>query len=182
MSEISENYSRLADAFAEKVAAVPADRWESPSPCEEWTARDVVRHMVDVHDMFLGFIGQKLDRTTSVDHDPAGAFAAARKAVQANLEDPMQATTEYEGLSGKTTFEKGVGQFVCFDLVVHAWDLARATGIDEHLDPDGVRTILDAAPQFGPMLRTPGICGPEVEVPPDADEQTKMLAFLGRRP
>ena len=36
--------------------------------------------------------------------------------------------------------------------------------------------------EFGDMLRTQGVCGPEVEVAADADEQTKLLAFLGRHP
>ena len=47
MTETSQRYARLADAFAAKIAAVPDDRWACPSPCEGWTARDVVRHVID---------------------------------------------------------------------------------------------------------------------------------------
>ena len=46
MTEISERYERLGDAFAAKIAAVPADRWSAPSPCRDWTAHDVVSHVV----------------------------------------------------------------------------------------------------------------------------------------
>ena len=181
MSKVSERYARLAAAFTEKVKAVPADRWESPSPCEGWTARDVVRHVVDTHGMFLGFIGREFRDVPSVDDDPVAAWEAARDIVQGHLDDPETARTEYDGFAGKLTFEQGIDRFICFDQLVHAWDLARAAGIDESLDPEEVRRVLDVAPQFGEMLRAPGVCGPEVEVPPDADEQTRMLAFLGRR-
>ncbi len=54
MSDIAERYRRLAGTFEERIAAVPADRWEDPSPCEDWTARDVVRHVVDTQALFLG--------------------------------------------------------------------------------------------------------------------------------
>ena len=45
MSAIADRYRRLSDDFATTVAAVPADRWDDQSPCEDWKARDVVRHV-----------------------------------------------------------------------------------------------------------------------------------------
>ncbi len=132
--------------------------------------------------MFLGFIGQELGSIPTVDDDPAGAFAAARRAVQDNLEDPARATAEYQGFAGPTTFEAAIDGFICFDLVVHGWDLARATGLDDRIDPDEVRRVRARAAEFGDMIRTAGVCGPAVEVPADADEQTKLLAYLGRHP
>jgi uncharacterized protein (TIGR03086 family) len=182
MSTVSDRYARLSDAFASKIAAVPPDRWSNPSPCADWTAREIVGHVLNTHAMFLGFIGQELGSIPSVADDPAGAFAAARQVVQGNLDDPARATAEYQGFSGPTTFEEGIDGFICFDLVVHGWDLARATGLDERIDPEEVRRVRDRAAEFGEMLRSPGVCGPVVDVPADADEQTKLLAYLGRNP
>lgn len=181
MSEISERYARLTDDFAAKVAAVPDDRWTAPSPCEGWTARDVVRHIVESQGMFLGFVGREPGELPSVDEDPAGAFQAARAAVQADLEDPQRAGATYEGPFGRMTFEEGVDRFLCFDLVVHGWDLARAAGLDERMDPDEARRVMEAAQGFGDAMRGPGAFGPALDPPPDADEQTRLLAFLGRR-
>lgn len=181
MSEISERYARLTDDFAAKMAAVPDDRWTAPSPCEGWTARDVVRHIVESQGMFLGFVGRQLGEIPSVDDDPAGAFEAARAVVQADLEDPQRAGATYEGAFGRMTFEDGVDRFLCFDLVVHGWDLARAAGLDERMDPDEVRRVMEAAQGFGDAMRGPGAFGPALDPPPDADEQTRLLAFLGRR-
>ena len=54
MSEIADRYRKRAAGLNERVEAVPADQWGSQSPCEDWTARDVVRHVVDTSAMFLG--------------------------------------------------------------------------------------------------------------------------------
>jgi uncharacterized protein (TIGR03086 family) len=181
MSDVSDRYRRVADAFAETAAAVPDDRWESPSPCPGWAARDVVRHVVETQGMFLGFVGRELGEIPSVDDDPVAAWAAARSVVEADLQDPARAAAEFEGFAGPTTFEKSVDQFLCFDLVVHRWDLARAAGLDERMDPDDVARVRRQAEAFGDAMRSPQAFGPELEAPEGADEQTKLLAFLGRR-
>jgi uncharacterized protein (TIGR03086 family) len=181
MSEVSERYARLSSGFADKIAAVPADRWESPSPCEGWTARDIVRHSVGNMGTFLGFVHEAAGEGPTVDDDPLGAWNSARRPVQKILDDPARAGTEFDGFFGRTTFESAVDRFVNMDLVVHSWDLARATGLDEHLDPSDVERVAKQSVEFGAMLRSPGVCGPEVEAPADADAQTKLLAFLGRR-
>ena len=182
MSDVSERYGRLAEAFQSTIAAVPADRWESPSPCQGWTARDVVRHVVDGQGMFLGFVGRELGDIPSVDEDPLAAWLAASDVVLGNLEDPDVATAEYKGFSGPSTFEAGVNQFLCFDLVVHAWDLARAAGLDHRMPAEEIPKLRETAEGFGPAMRSPQAFGPEVEPPPGADEQARLLAFLGREP
>jgi uncharacterized protein (TIGR03086 family) len=182
MTEISERYARLADAFAAKIVAVPDDAWTNPTPCDGWTARDLVGHVVQTQGMFLGFVGRGVGDVPSVDDDPAGAFAAARAAVQRDLEDPVLANAEFDGFAGRTTFEAGVDRFLCFDLVVHAWDLAHAVGLDETIHPDDVASVQLAAEAFGPTMRSPQAFGPAVEPPDGADAQARLLAFLGREP
>lgn len=182
MTEVSERYSRLADEFEAKIGAVPRGAWERPSPCPGWTARNVVGHVIATQGMFLGFVGRELGEVPSVDDDPRAAWAAARSVVQAELDDPERAGTEFDGFLGRTTFEAAVDRFLCFDLVVHGWDLARATGLDERIDPKDVDRVRRDAESFGESMRSPQAFGPAVEPPPDADEQDKLLAFLGRRP
>ena len=182
MTDIADRYRRLADTFAGAVAAVPEDQWSSPSPCEGWTARDVVRHVVDTQSMFLGSVGREVGDIPPVDDDPLGAWKAATAVVQADLDDPARATAGYEGFFGPTTFEATVERFGCFDLLVHRWDLARAAGLDDRLDPDEVHRVLVDARLLGDALRGNGICGPEVAPAPGADEQDQLLAFLGRQP
>jgi uncharacterized protein (TIGR03086 family) len=70
---------------------------------------------------------------------------------------------------------------VMADLVIHGWDLARAIGEDEAIDPE----LLDAVyPYYEPIvaiLKQTGAFGPVVEPPPGADRQTVLLAMLGRQ-
>ena len=128
MTAISERYRRLAAGVTDKIAQVPPDRWSAPSPCPDWTALDVVRHLTETPGIFFGMIGEAAPEVPSVEDDPLAAWVAARDATQAALDDPSIASREYEGFAGKSTFEKGVGQFICTDLIVHGWDLARRCG------------------------------------------------------
>lgn len=182
MTEIADRNRKLSDAFEAKVAAVPPARWSSPSPCEGWDARDVVRHVVDVHGMMLKPTGRDLTTVPSVDDDPLGAFRAARGDVEAVLDDPAVAGTEYDGVFGRTRVESTIDTFLGFDLVVHGWDLARAAGLDDTMDPEEVPRVAEQAKALGDNLRQGGVCGPEVPAPPNASAQDRLLCYLGRDP
>jgi uncharacterized protein (TIGR03086 family) len=178
---VAERYRRLSADIAARIAAVPADRWASPSPCEGWDARGVVRHLVDVQGMFLGFVGGALPPGPDVAADPGEAWRSASGAVQKELDDPARAAAEFDGIFGRTTLAASVDRFACFDMLVHGWDLARATGGDERIDPAELGWLRATAEGFGEGIRSPQVCGPELTPPDGADEQTKLLAFLGRR-
>jgi uncharacterized protein (TIGR03086 family) len=181
MSEISDRYRRLSSEFADVIAAVPADRWSSPSPCEDWTALEVVQHVVDTQSLFRGFIGKDPTGAPPAADDPLAAFRTATEVVQADLEDPETASTAFQGFLGETTYEAAIDRFANTDLVVHRWDLAKATGGDEHIDAVDIERVCAVAEGLGETMRSPGAFGPELPVAEDADAQTKMLANLGRR-
>lgn len=160
MIETAERYAKVAAAFTDRVQQVPADAWEKPAPCAGWVARDIIRHIVDVSAYFLGRTAAGAPKGPPVDDDPAGAWAAARDAVLAGLNDPAVAGLEYDT----------------------PWDLARATGLDETLDLAEVHRLLTAMEPMDEMMRQGDAFGPKVEVPADADEQTRLIAFTGRNP
>lgn len=182
MTEISDRYRDLATEFTRRVDAVQPDRWASPSPCEGWSARDVVRHVIDTHGAMPGYAGLSLSLKKSVDDDPVGAWAEARDGMQALLDDPERAGAEYDGFFGRTTLQDTVDRFLGFDLLIHGWDIARATGQDETLPAPEVHRVYEDALSLGDNLRQGGVCGPEVSVPADASEQDRLLALLGRTP
>lgn len=116
----------------------------------------------------------------AVEDDALGAWTTASSKVQERLEDPVRATAEFQGFSGPTTFEDAVNRFLCFDLVVHAWDLAKAVGDVHRMDPDDIERVRAQAEEFGPAMRGPQAFGPELTPPPAADAQQSLLAYLGR--
>jgi len=140
--------------------------------------RDLVKHVAETPSMFFGLIEKE---PPALPDDPAAGFAAAKAGMQAALDDPATAQTEFDGFFGRTTFEKAVDRFVLFDLLVHGWDLAKATGQDASISAEDLERLEQGAQQFGDAARAPGVFGPEIDVPADADRQTKLLAFLGRR-
>jgi hypothetical protein len=144
MESTADRYRRLAAAFAGTVGGVPDDAWGNPTPCGDWTARDLVRHVVD-------------------------------------SQDPVAAATEFDGFFGRTSFSGAVERFLCLDLVVHRWDLAHATGLDTAIPDTDVRFVSEGSAQFGDAMRGPGAFGEPVDPPEGADDQARMLAFLGRR-
>ncbi len=178
---IADRYRRLSGAFGQTVAAVPADGWDRRTPCEDWSARDLLGHVVQTQGMFLGFVGEELPEGPSVEQDPVGAWSHASGAVQRRLDDPEGASATFQGFSGESTFEEATDRFLCADLVVHRWDLARSQGQDVTLDAEDMARIHEGMAPLADQMRGPGAFGPEVQVAPDADQQTKFLAFLGRQ-
>jgi len=92
----------------------------------------------------------------------------------------VDATFDVEPVRTTRTFESAIDRFANFDLVVHRWDLARATGLDDTMPPDEVARLSSEVAGFGDAARSPGVFGPEIDVPADADPQTKLLGQLGR--
>lgn len=190
MNEIVERYQRRADAFEAKVVAVRAEQWDNPSPCEKWSAGDVVDHLIAMH----GYMLRPIDRTpTERTEDRLADFRAVRKAVQDLLDDPAVAGQEVETPGGKMTFAQQVDGVVSDDLVLHGWDLARATGQDEAMDPGDVERLWASTTAIPKDLmeqyRTPDAFGPgvevfgqEVKVPTDASLQDRLLGLIGRQP
>jgi uncharacterized protein (TIGR03086 family) len=68
------------------------------------------------------------------------------------------------------------------ELVLHGWDLARATGQPYDPDPADVAAVLAFTESFGSPEGTPGLFGPAVPVPADASDFDRALGFSGRDP
>jgi uncharacterized protein (TIGR03086 family) len=183
MESTADRYRKVAGGFSRRVREVPTGAWDNPAPCEGWVARDVVRHLVEwMPGLFFRTAGLDPPVIPSVDDDPAGAWEALDAALLAALEDPEVAATEFDSQAGRHSVEAAIDMFGISDILIHTWDLARATGLDEVLDPDEVHGLLVGMEPMDAVLRESGHFGPRVEVPPEADEQTRLIAFTGRHP
>ena len=158
----------------------PEDRWTSPSPCEDWTARDVVRHLIETQRDFLSRHGVDLGDAPDVDTDPAAAWADHSKRVAEAISDDAVAGRAFDGHFGPTTVGATLEQFYVFDMIAHRWDVARAVGGDTGLSDSELDRLEAGADSFGEALYMDGVCAPAVEAPEGAGRAVRMLARLGR--
>ncbi len=184
MGSPADDHRHIAGAFTATVEGVAPEAWHNPAPVEGWVARDVVRHLVEWLPAFLqGATGITLSAGPSVDDDPVGAWRTQTDAVQALLDDPATAEHVHDlPHIGTMALEQAIAMIYTNDVFLHRWDLARATGQDETLDADRCAEMFEGMLPMDEMLRQSGQYGPRVEVPDDADAQTKLLAFIGRTP
>lgn len=173
-------YAAADRSFTAVLDAAPPDGWANPSPCEGWTARDVVRHLVTTQRQLLSERGATLPPEPDVDADPARAWREHAAAVRDVLADDAFVSTGYEGYFGPTTVGATLEQFYVWDMVVHRWDVARAVGVDAGLTEEELDRVERGADSFGDALYWDDVCRPGVEAAPGADREARVLARLGR--
>ena len=170
-------YLDAADRFSDIVAATTD--WSAASPCAEWTAADVVAHVIDSERDFLARHDLELgDRPTG---PPAQAWGAHLAAVRPLASDPQLTSREFDGFFGRTTLGATLDSFYGFDLVVHGWDLGTSNGRPTTFSEADMDAMDSAFVGFGDHAYDDGVFGRPVDVPDDADRQTKLLARMGRR-
>lgn len=184
MSHAAQEHRIVAGAFTDRVRQVAGDAWDRPAPVEGWLARDVVRHLVEWFPAFLkDGAGVDLPGGPSVDDDPVGAWTVQCDGIQALLDDPATAGRVLVNPHlGEVPLDEAIDRFYTSDVFMHTWDLARAAGLDETLDPARCGVLLEGMRPLDEVLRASGQYGPRTPVPDDADVQTRLLAFIGRRP
>jgi len=181
-----EMYIGALEHFGSLVHQVPGDAWTAPTPCTEWDVRALVHHLVseiawtvpllggrsvtDVGDSLSGdLLGE--DPVASWDAAAAGALAAV------NTDGALELVihlTRRDITGADYVFE------VFNDLAIHGWDLARAIGADETIDPAYVAVIDERISPVIADLKASGQYGDEVIPPDGADAQTRLLAMFGR--
>lgn len=186
MSDVPELYRRAMDGFGALLHDVRDDQWAAPTPCTDWTVRDLANHVIGenrwVPPLMAGRtvedVGDALDGDLLGD-DPGRAWDEAAAAALAAAREPGALERTVHLSFGDFPGRYYIGQ-VLSDHVIHAWDLARALGADEELDPELVQFAYDElVPQFEEW-RKGGAFGSKVEVDEGADLQTKLLAEAGR--
>jgi uncharacterized protein (TIGR03086 family) len=180
-------YQRASAELDPLVRRVERQQWELPTPCEAWTVRDLVNHLVAenrwVPPLLAGLtideVGEQLNGDLLGD-DPVRAWTAAldnaRRAATADGATVRTVHLSFGDVPGEE-YLRQVGA----DHLVHGWDLAVALGADSRLDPELV-TAVDAwfADQEA-GYRLAGAVGPRLELAAGADAQAKLLARFGRK-
>ncbi len=182
--DVAARNRRVGGGLADVVSRVPAGAWDAPTPCDGWSARDVVAHLLDwMPGLFFGLWDVAAPPGPDPAEDPRAAWTTFHYTMQAVLEDPATATRRRDSPFGEATLAEAFQVAALADQLVHTWDVAVATGQAVALDPDELARLRSriGTVDDGPM-RASGHFGPVVDVPADVDDQTAVLAWFGRDP
>ncbi|MFJ4675110.1 MULTISPECIES: TIGR03086 family metal-binding protein [unclassified Kitasatospora] len=181
-------HARALEHFGALVRAVPADGWRAPTPCTDWTVRQLVHHLTSEQlwapELLAGAtvaeVGDRFDGDVLGD-DPVAAWTAAADAARAAFAAPgaLERTVH---LSYGERRAAGYAREMTVDAVVHAWDLAQGIGADATVDPAAAEFALAELSRQADSLAASGLFADPVPVPPDADAATRLLGLVGRDP
>jgi uncharacterized protein (TIGR03086 family) len=178
--DIVDLWSKVADGFGARLDVVSDDQWDDPTPCPDWNVRDLANHAINSQRLLPMRLGVEID---APDGDPKAAWPAVRDKSLAAFQKPRVLEQKVEMPFGEMTVEHILTNVAMGDLLIHTWDLARATGGDERLDQHAVAAAFEGYKPLDEILHSTGnVFGPKVEPPPGADLQTELLCFSGRRP
>lgn len=176
---------------AEIVKAAPS-QLDAPTPCAEWDVRALLNHVIGTLWLAEALFSDQPPRypmapgglppADLAGDDPAAAYAEASAAALAAASAGDALTRVHRTPLGEMP-GPGLAGFTTLDILVHGWDLAKATG--QPADLDG-RLAAHALGFAGQALATPesraGRIGPALAPPDGATVTGQLVAYLGRRP
>ena len=180
---LTEHLGRAFDAVAGLIGNIRAGQWSAPTPCADWTVRQVVNHLIGMNRVFAALLaGQPPPPRPSADHvedDPAGAYRDSADALLAAFGRPGVLERTHHGPLGAATGAERL-QIRLYDLLAHGWDLAQATGQPADLPDDlAEQSLAFARAQLTDQAR-PGRFGPAQTAAAQAPAIERLAAFLGR--
>lgn len=186
MTGIAELHAQALDATGRVVAGIPAEGWHASTPCAGWDVRALLNHVVSgnwwASELAAGAtidsVGDRFDGDV-LGADPVTAFNASAKAAAAVFRRPGALDAPCAVSYGPVPGSVYAGHRF-FDVFIHGWDLAAASGQDTTLDPglmEACRMVIE--PQLGAFREAGALLAP-LPVPPGATAQTRFLAMLGR--
>jgi uncharacterized protein (TIGR03086 family) len=172
------------------VRRIEPDQLTLPTPCSEYDVRALVHHVLFWGPPLVGAgRGEAVPTPAAEESDvdlAAGDWRADLLAHLARAKEAWQPASAWEG----TTFLGSsdelpatvAGYMLVGELVLHGWDLARATGQELDLPEDLLNDLYDATAEYAEQGREMGIFGPEVPVPDNAPVLHRILGMAGRDP
>ena len=183
---LPRHYSAALNHFGLLVRQVEPQQWALPTPCRQWTVRDLVNHVTAqqrwVPPLLAGVsaaeVGDRLEGDV-LGQDPALAWkrAAAEAEEAVHAEQALAITV---ALWDGPALAAHLCAQLAMDTVVHAWDLARAIDADAGLPRGLVAFALRELSGYADRLSASGLFDPPRPVPRGADPQTRLLALTGR--
>jgi uncharacterized protein (TIGR03086 family) len=188
--ELVELHGRCGRRFAALTAGVGPGQWHDDTPCSQWDVRMLVHHLLYeqrwVPPLFEGLTVEQVGGR--FEGDLMGSDAATWPGLLASAVEQAHAAVARPGALDRTvhlSFGDTLGREYVLqltaDLAIHGWDLARATGQDETLDPRVVALMLPWAEANAGLLAASGMFGTRIGTAPGAPAEVRLLGLLGRR-
>jgi uncharacterized protein (TIGR03086 family) len=181
VSDIRGFNAAALEAFSQRIDGVTSDAWDRPTPCADWDVRALCNHVVSeilwapplLEGKTIDDVGNRFDGDVLGD-DPAAAWhAASEPARNAANSVPLGQTVHLS--FGDFPAQEYLWQLTA-DLLIHAWDLARATGQSEAMPADLAAACLEWFEPMEPLYRAAGAIGDHV----DASSDDALAVLLGR--
>lgn len=182
-----------ARRMADLIRGVPDDRLDGPTPCPAYTLGDLVDHVAGLTLAFTG--AAKKDTGDATSQGPSGDASRLsddwRTRIPRDLAALADAWRDPEAWTGRTKAGgvdlpgEAAGIVALDELVVHGWDVARASGQAYDVDPASLEAVHGFVAQFseqGQEAARAGLFGPVVEVPDDAPLLDRVIGLTGRDP
>lgn len=175
------------DDTGQLIAGIRTEQWEDPTPCTEWSVRDLVDHLVTGNDLaarvLVGDSGRKDTASTDLRPDQrADAYRASAQRLLAAFASPGAmdriVTVPFGRVPGVVALHLRL-----VEALVHGWDLARATGQPLRYDEDAaVRALEFTREKLAEVPSDRSPFGPPLQAPGDASALDRLAACLGRDP
>jgi uncharacterized protein (TIGR03086 family) len=185
--DLPEAHAAALSTTRDFVAGVDGNQWSDSTPCADWNVRALVNHIVSGNfwaaelgaGKTIDEVGDRLDGDVLGDDptatylDSAGLAAAVFRAPGA-MERPC--AVSYGPVPGEVYCGHRL-----LDVLIHGWDVAKATDQDTTLPADLVATCIEVVEPQAEMLVGSGMFATDVDAAGSADPQVRLLAMLGRR-
>jgi uncharacterized protein (TIGR03086 family) len=181
-SAIVDDLARASAVMSDLVDGIAADQWTAPTPCAEWSVRDLVGHLVGLNLVFVAMLAgspppdRRADRLGA---DPAGAYRRSAAALQAAAALPGILERSQATPLGVATGAERLRWRIA-DLLVHGWDLGQATGTRAELPDDLVEQALTFVRAELPGQPRVGRFGDPQPISDNAPAIDRLAAFTGR--
>lgn len=184
MIDLKPACARMVDA----LAGVADDQLTSPTPCAEYTVGDLIDHIDAVSQGFTAVARKESGEGADVEPPAATLGDDWRENVALRVRTLGEAWDDPVAWQGRTVAtglelpDELWGRIALTEVVVHGWDLAKATGQPFDLSDETLRACLDHVSGFVPNAPVEGLWGPAVEVPNDAPLLDRVVGITGRKP
>jgi uncharacterized protein (TIGR03086 family) len=178
-----EDLVRACAAVGDLITRIGPDQWTAPTPCSDWSVRDVVNHVVEGNLVFAARVDGGPMPERGADHlgdDPAGAYGASAAVLRDAFGRPGVLQRSYPGPFGDASGAE-ILLTRLYDLLTHGWDLAQATAIPAELPDDlAEQALAFARDQLSGLPRTTRFAEPQ-PICDTAPPIEQLAAFLGRQ-